>query len=237
MRLAVLMANTDDTEFSRRHPPDDEAFADFILKRRREWRCEVLPIKDHVFPTCILDYDGYVITGSVESVINGNSWTPRLLSEIRRIVSAGIPLFGACYGHQAIALALGGEVRVNPDGWCLGRVRAGVRHGCNWDGEGEEELCLYAAHSEQVTRLPPGSRVVLSATACPLGGMELGSKVFSTQYHPEMTPAFMTDLLRHMSQEVPRPVIKSAWQSMSLEDQSDRLRDWIVQFFEQAGQR
>ena len=37
-----------------------------------------------------------------------------------------VPLFGACFGHQAIALALGGSVEANPGGWVFGTTATEV---------------------------------------------------------------------------------------------------------------
>ena len=47
------------------------------------------------------------VTGSPASVNSGADWVERLFQVIR--AAAGqVPVFGACFGHQAVAKALGG---------------------------------------------------------------------------------------------------------------------------------
>ncbi len=149
MHIAILMTNTDDSDFAARWPRDGEKFTNLLSPLRPDWKFSIYPVKDDVFPEGSAVFDGVIITGSPASVHDTAPWVPRLLKLIRHLHAKGTPMFGACFGHQAIALALGGTVAQNPGGWVFGVVRTEM--------EGKP-LRLYAAHSEQVTVLPKGPR-------------------------------------------------------------------------------
>ena len=108
-------------------------------------------MKDGVFPESLAPFDGAIITGSPASVHDDGAWIPRLEALVRDMARSGLPLFGACFGHQIIAKALGGAVEANPDGWVFGAIRTRLL-------ADKQDVAAYAAHSEQVTRLPDGPR-------------------------------------------------------------------------------
>lgn len=69
-------------------------------------------------------WDAVVITGSASSVTAHEStpWMQKLFAFIENLVNEHplVRLMGICWGHQAIAQALGGEVKENEKGWELG---------------------------------------------------------------------------------------------------------------------
>ena len=50
MRIAILLADTDDTILPRNHPDDGAKFAALMSLHRPEWNYETVPIRDGVFP-------------------------------------------------------------------------------------------------------------------------------------------------------------------------------------------
>lgn len=117
MHLAILMANTDESEFAARHRTDGEKFAQLFATLRPDWRFSVFSEKDGEFPASLDGIDGLIITGSPASVHDDGPWVAQLMSLIRRIRAEDRPVFGTCFGYQAIAMALGGTVSSNPGGW------------------------------------------------------------------------------------------------------------------------
>lgn len=234
MHLAILMTNTDESAFAQAHPKDGEKFTALVHSARPDWNCETYSVKDGVFPDDLAAFDGFIITGSPASVHDGAAWIDRLLATIREIVARKIPLFGACFGHQAIALALGGKVQQNPGGWVFGLTRADVVDRPAWMEPVGDRLAQYGAHIEQVTDLPEGARVLLASAACPVGGFAIGDRVFTTQNHPEMTPGFVAALVEEYSDKLDAGVMEKA--RSSLEDTADyrEFAESIARFFEQA---
>lgn len=226
MEIALLMTNTDESEFAQARPNDGEKFTAMIRSVRPDWRVTVFAVKDGVFPTESARFDGWLIGGSPASVHDTDTWVGELFALIRRLVDEGQPIFGACFGHQAIAMALGGHVGPNPGGWVFGLVETAV--------EGVP-MRLYGSHVEQVVALPPGA-VVLGGTAeCPVGSFAIPGRVMTTQYHPEMSHGFISDLVEEYAPELPTDVVVRARESLTKRADSDAIAERIARFFE--GQR
>ena len=222
MHIAVLMANTDDSDFARAHPGDGAKFEALLQELRPEWRVSVYAVKDGIFPPTGAVHDGWIITGSPASVHDDMDWIGRLQVLIRDLAGQGQPLFGACFGHQAIAKALGGVVGDNPGGWEFGLVETVL--------EGEP-MRLYAAHREQVVGLPPGAVGLGGNAGCPVGGCAIG-RVLTTQYHPEMTPDFVAALVEEYGPKLPKAVALRAAASLAVQADRAAIVARMVRFFE-----
>lgn len=223
MHIAILMANTDESDFAQRHPKDGEKFSCLLSPLRPGWRFTTISVKDGEFPADLSDYDGFIITGSPASVHDDQPWVHRLMQVIRDIRATGQPLFGACFGHQAIAKALGGRVEKNPGGWVFGLAETEM--------EGEQ-IRLYAAHIEQVTRLPEGAEALGGNADCPLGAYRIGSRMLTTQYHPEIQPDFAAALVEEYRDKLPAEVAERAAASLVQEAETGWMARRIVAFFE-----
>ena len=225
MHIAVLMANTDESEFAARHPKDGAKFETLLHEMRPNWRVSVYSVKDGEFPAEGARHDGWIITGSPASVHDRDPWVEQLFALIRRLVAEGQPLFGACFGHQAIATALGGVVGYNPCGWVFGLTET-VMEG--------QPMRLYAAHKEQVLVLPEGAVAMGGNADCPVGSFAIGTRVLTTQYHPEMTPTFIAALVEELQVHLPDTVIASARNSLNAVADRQVIAERIVRFFETA---
>lgn len=223
MHIAVLMTNTDESEFAQARPKDGEKFTTMIHSVRPEWDVTVFPVKDGAFPPEGARFDGWVIGGSPASVHDKDPWVGELFDLIRKLVAEGQPVFGACFGHQAIALALGGDVDKNPGGWVFGLVETEI--------EGVP-MKLYGSHFEQVVALPPDAVVLGGNPDCPVGSFAIPGRVMTTQYHPEMSHGFITDLVEEYADALSPEVVARARGSLEVKADSGVIAERIAQFFE-----
>lgn len=232
MHIGLLMANTDESDFAQRHPKDGAKWATLLAEVRPDWHLSVWPVKDGVFPEGPGVVDGWIISGSPASVNDPDPWVDRLMHLIRAIAAQGVPLFGACFGHQAIARALGGKVGRNPGPFVLGLVQTDEHAPEPWMGA-EGPMALYAAHGEQVVDLPRGARVLSGNADCPVGAFVVGDRILTTQYHPEITPDFMAALLDEVRGKLPDAVVDGARASLVALPDRARMAERIARFFEQ----
>ena len=127
-------------------------------------------------------FDGVVVTGSRASVYWDEPWIADLLAWIEEGVDRGLPFLGVCFGHQALAMALGGRVEA------MDRYEIGyreVRHSGDsrlFDGV-DESFTVFTTHQDVVTALPPGARQI-AENDFGVHGFQRGD-VFAVQFHPE----------------------------------------------------
>lgn len=183
MRIAVLMTNTGEEDRGIGRPDDGARIGWFLRAARPDWDVSVHEVVTGPHPAGVPD--GIVISGSSASVNDPDPWIAALKAEIRGHVAAGRPTLGICFGHQAIAAALGGRVR--HEGWIMGRAELAVTRPQPWMLPARPALGLYASNEEQVVALPPGAEVLGGDARCPNALVAFGPRALGIQYHPEFT--------------------------------------------------
>lgn len=223
MHIAILVTNTDRSAFAQAHPGDFAKFSALMAAIRPNWVFSGFDLTQGDFPHDTSGFNGVLIGGSPASVHDDAPWIARLMGLIRALHAQGMPMLGACFGHQAIALALGGTVGPNPGGWVMGAIDTQI-HGQN--------LRLAAAHSEQVLTAPPGAEILGHGPGCPIGAIRIGSHILSTQYHPEMTPDFLSALVAHYAPRLPPAAAARAQASLGSELEGAQIAELFARLVE-----
>ena len=133
---------------------------------------------------------GVILSGSHASAYDESS-----LKVPAAVFSLGVPVLGICYGMQAMAQQLGGEVSYHDHReFGYAEVRA---HGHTQllkdiedyrTDEGHGILKVWMSHGDQVTRLPDGFKIMASTDSCPIAAMADEARGFyGVQFHPEVT--------------------------------------------------
>ncbi len=149
------------------------------------FRVTVVPATSTAEEVLELAPDGVVLSnGPGDPAATGAYAVP----EIRRLVAAGVPLFGICLGHQMLGIALGARTIKMPFG------HHGANHPVKDLTTGKVEITSQN-HGFAVADdgLPPEIEVThRSLFDGTIQGLRLrGRPVFSVQYHPEASPGPM----------------------------------------------
>jgi GMP synthase-like glutamine amidotransferase len=230
--IAVLVTNTDWSAFAAKHPRDGEKFTTLLQPLRPQWRFTAVEVAMGDFPKSVEDFDGYVITGSPSSVNDREDWIDQLMALIVELDRKRKPTVGCCFGHQAIAKALGGEVVKHPGGWGLGTAVTAFERHEPWMAPRRDTIQLFAAHQDQVSRLPAGAVSLGGSAFCRHGSFRVGTHMFTTQYHPEMTLEFITAMLVEMEKYLDAGTLAKARETLRTPAESNVFAEWMLRFLE-----
>jgi GMP synthase (glutamine-hydrolysing) len=133
---------------------------------------------------------GIILSGGPETVTIGS--TPRVPEVVFEL---GVPVLGICYGMQAMALQLGGEVESADHreyGYARVRARGHSRLLNNIEDHsssgGYGLLDVWMSHGDRVSALPDGFSVIAETDNAPISGMADESRdYYGLQFHPEVT--------------------------------------------------
>src|SRR6202011_1636780 len=123
------------------------------------------------------------------------------------IYDAGLPVLGICYGEQAMAAQLGGEVEGGHHRE-FGRAEVEVtKPSALYDGVWHvgERYPVWMSHGDRVTKLPKGFEITGTSSNAPIAMIaDEGRKFYATQFHLEVmhTPhgaALLRNFVRRMA--------------------------------------
>ncbi len=145
------------------------------------------------------DLMGILITGSPSMVTECNPWCKMTQQWLQQFVTSSLPILGVCYGHQLLALMLGGEVAWNPKGREMGQIHLNLCEKAYQDKlfgpllkPSVSELKLQASHQQAVIKLPPNTTLLgstkLDANHC----FCYQNHIWGFQFHPELTPEIIS---------------------------------------------
>jgi GMP synthase-like glutamine amidotransferase len=230
--IGILVTNTDRSTFAMSQPSDGEKFSTLLRDVRPDWRFKVYDCTAGEFPDSAAACDGYVIGGSPASVNDDDGWIKELFSFIRSLDAAKVPTVGCCFGHQAIATALGGCVGKNSGGWGFGISQTHFHKQFEWMQPPAKSLGLYAAHGEQVVVIPESATVIGGDDFCPTASLLVGNHFLTTEYHPEMSQDFFVGLTHAFEKYIGTDVAEKARTEAAEPADSLIFAEWMARFLE-----
>lgn len=235
IKLGILQTNHDKSvEVGDAFPDDAHRFRDMFDAQDDRFTYRVYMTIGGEVPQNLDDHDAYLITGSPLSVLDKHIFTDDLRNFILSCDAAKKPLLGACFGHQAIALALGGTVERTGEGYNVGIEDTQFHTKRPWMTPDQDSLPMYVFHEDQVTTLPDGCDLIGSTDNCKIASFAKGDHIFTTQAHPEFSHDFMACVLGYMEDKMPKGQAKAAWASLQGTPRGDIFGTWATKFFKGA---
>lgn len=172
------------------------------------------------------DCDAYIISGSASSVYEDEPWIRELEEFVREVIRSDVPIFGICFGHQALAKALGGAVVRADNGWGIGMHTMGVVEDRLWMNPRIESVNLLMSHQDQIVELPDGATVLGSSHHCENYLVEFTPKAVGIQGHPEFPASFARALYEDKRESV-GSLADDAIASLAEPVDSDIIARWM----------
>jgi GMP synthase (glutamine-hydrolysing) len=159
-------------------------YAQLIARRIRECHVysEIVPHDLPVSELAARRPGGIVLSGGPKSVYAPGA--PRIDPEL---FDLGVPVLGICYGQQAMAAALGGEV-AHTGLAEFGKTGLAVGHpGSVLFDELPVEQTVWMSHNDAVVKPPEGFRTTATTGSAPVAAFEDRDRGFyGVQFHPEV---------------------------------------------------
>lgn len=242
MKIAILQTGRNNQALNRQFPEYPEMFETLLCsvgaRDMPQLNFTRFAVLDGIFPSAPGDFDGYIITGSSAGVYEDHHWLAPLFDFIRDCHAAQIPVCGVCFGHQAVACALGGTVIKWPQGWEVGVNQMRIEQAPEWlrpsGRQNGQTVSLIYFHQDQVTELPVGAVRMAGNSFCKNAAYYIDHHIFCLQGHPEFTPSYSHALLAALKSRIGTEQTDRALSSLASATDSADAGRWIVDFFCQA---
>ena len=222
MKLAILETGRPPGDLAQRFGDYPKMFAEMLGP---DFAVQSFDVTAGDFPDPAA-HDAMLITGSPAGVYEEHAWLAGLFDFIRAAKDSR--MVGICFGHQAMAEALGGHVEKSDKGWGTGLHRYTVTRPEPWL-DGAREIAAPASHQDQVVVQPPNTEITVSSDFTPYAGLAWTDRpAISFQFHPEFSPEFAKALIAERYDRVPNP--DAAIASLDAPNDNARVAGWIMRF-------
>ena len=160
-------------------------YAQLIARRIRESRVYslILPYDTPLEQIVAHEPQGLVLSGGPASVYEPGAPLPD-----PRILEAGIPTLGICYGMQLMGHLLPGGRTAAADQREYGRTRLFVDDGADLFAGLEPRLICWMSHGDSIVALPEGFVALAHTDRNPVAAMaDRRRRLYGLQFHPEVS--------------------------------------------------
>jgi len=193
-------------------------------------RFEIFDCQLGLFPENVENFDFFIITGSKADSYSDLKWIKQLIQFVKELNAKNKKLIGICFGHQIMALALGGNVSKSSKGWGVGVTTNNILEKPDWMNKAVSELNIIVSHQDQVDDIPDGSSVLAESDFCPYFIVQWNDHFLSIQGHPEWNKEYSNVLMDDRVDRIPAETIASGKASLTIEPDNQIFTQWMLDF-------
>jgi GMP synthase-like glutamine amidotransferase len=190
----------------------------------------VYNVMQGVYPALEERFDAYLVTGSKADSFGSDPWIQVLKEYLLKLYVRGDKLLGICFGHQLLALLLGGKTERATQGWGVGIHHYDLAPAKAWMTPAMEKLTLLISHQDQVTSLPEKATVIASSEFCPFAAYHIEDQVLCFQGHPEFIHEYSRTLLDIRQESLGEQIYQKGIASLDHEHHGTTVAEWMMRF-------
>ncbi|MBM7059249.1 amidotransferase [Pseudomonas sp. UL073] len=182
------------------------------------------------YPADTEQFDAYLVTGSKADSFGPDPWIQVLKTYLLERYARGDKLLGVCFGHQLLALLLGGKAERAVQGWGVGTHQYRIAKQPEWMTPAIDDLTLLISHQDQVTQLPENATLIASSDFCPHAAYAIEDQVLCFQGHPEFIHDYSRALLDIRQQHLGEQIYQQGIASLDQDHQGHVVAEWMMRF-------
>ena len=237
MRICILETDILRPQLIEQYHGYGRMFRQLFEKQSIPAQFDVFNVVEGCYPDAAQGYDAYLITGSKADSFGTDPWIQTLREFLLERYDNGDRLIGICFGHQLLALVLGGKTERAWQGWGVGVHQYEVVEQPEWLQPHAEQLSLLISHQDQVTEAPINATVLASSAFCPIAAYYIGDQVLCFQGHPEFVPDYSRSILNIPQDVYGDQVYQQGINSLELQHQGNMVAEWMMRFVAQGQPR
>ena len=231
MKIGILQADSVLEQFQ----PEFGNYPDMFIEAlsgasEKQLEFSVYDVEHGQYPASVNDCDGYIITGSRKSVYDDELWIHELNRYVVQLHEARAKLIGICFGHQMIAMALGGRTESASVGWGVGIHENSVIIDKSYTRPNLTSIAAIVSHKDQVTILPEDAELLATSEFCPNAMFQIDNHILAFQGHPEFRKSYSQALMDMRQDILGDETYTRGVESLAKELQNQTLAKWMLGF-------
>jgi GMP synthase-like glutamine amidotransferase len=205
----------------------DDMYAEMLRAAEPTIRTRTYDVVGGVLPTAPDECDAWIITGARYDAYRDEPWIVELRKFIARVLEHEARMVGVCFGHQAVAHALGGLAE-NTGTWKAGPQTLHADDTPWFEGA---SVTINAMHQDVASQLPPGARAVARGDTAEIPMYLVGDTILCIQDHPEYDARYIAGLVEMRRPRMGDEIADAALTSIERERLDNEIVGrWITDF-------
>lgn len=205
----------------------DDMYGEMLRAAEPSIRTRTYDVVGGELPASPDECDAWIVTGARYDAYRDEPWIVGLRKFIATVLEHQSRLVGVCFGHQAVAHALGGQA-TNTGTWKAGPQMLHVEDTPWFEGG---SVRVNAMHQDVASELPPGARTIARGDTADHPMFLVGDNILCIQDHPEYDADYISALVEARRPRMGDAITDEALATIEREDvDNETVGRWLTDF-------